>query len=38
MARCHLLYGGNRVSHEDGISVLPVAQALPRLADILTSA
>ncbi|OGV64508.1 MAG: ATPase [Lentisphaerae bacterium RIFOXYB12_FULL_65_16] len=35
VAKCHLLYGGSRAWHEDGISILPIEQALPRLPTIL---
>lgn len=34
-ARCHLIYLGTRRWHERGIEVLPLAQALPRLASLL---
>lgn len=36
MARCYLLYGGDTVREEDGIRIIPVKQALPALAQILT--
>jgi hypothetical protein len=35
MARPFVLYGGTRAYHDDGIEVLPVADALPRLTDLL---
>ena len=35
MARCCLLYGGSRREHRDGIEVWPVAEALPRLGELL---
>jgi predicted AAA+ superfamily ATPase len=35
MARCFLLYGGNRAYEHDGIRVLPLASALPAMKDLL---
>jgi hypothetical protein len=35
MARCCLLYGGSRREYRDGIEVWPVAEALPRLGELL---
>lgn len=35
MARPLVLYGGTRAYHEDGIEILPVAEALPRLGALL---
>lgn len=35
MARCWLLYGGHRAYEVDGIRVLPLAQALPELPELL---
>ncbi|MFM9971710.1 MAG: DUF4143 domain-containing protein, partial [Burkholderiales bacterium] len=34
-ARCYLLYPGTRRSHERGIEVLPLAEALPELTKLL---
>ena len=34
-ARCCLFYGGDQALHLDGISAIPIRQALPNLADIL---
>jgi predicted AAA+ superfamily ATPase len=35
MARALVLYGGTRRYHEDGIEVLPVGEALPRIDDLI---
>jgi hypothetical protein len=35
MAKGYLLYGGSRRLHEGPVEVIPLAEALPRMAEIL---
>ncbi len=34
-ATCYFLYGGDRTEYHDGLTIMPVAAALPRLAELL---